>query len=69
MKVIETACQGRSNAAQIQDGKICVQSAERLLWAGGVLGAVLHNIGQITAAVRITKSAGLIHNKQSLSPA
>lgn len=33
---------------------------ERILWASSVLGAVLHNIGQITVAVLITKNAGML---------
>lgn len=33
---------------------------ERILWVSSVLGAVLHNIGQIIVAVMVTKSTGML---------
>lgn len=33
---------------------------EKMLWISGVLGAVFHNIGQITAAVLVTQSLGVV---------
>ena len=33
---------------------------ERILWTGSVLGAVLHNIGQITVAVLVMKSTAVL---------
>ena len=33
---------------------------ERILWASSVLGAVLHNIGQITVAVLVMRNAGML---------
>lgn len=32
----------------------------RMLWTGSVLGAVLHNVGQITVAVWVTRMPGVI---------
>jgi len=33
---------------------------ERMLWVSSILGAVLHNIGQIIVAVMVTKSIGML---------
>lgn len=33
---------------------------ERILWASSVLGAVLHNIGQITVVVLVMRNAGML---------
>ena len=33
---------------------------EKILWASSILGAVLHNLGQISVAVLMTKSAGIL---------
>ena len=33
---------------------------EKYIWLSSVFGAVLHNIGQITAAVLVTQTAGVL---------